>query len=171
MNFVALKLKALTGFNIDTSTWGVIKSLLYVIGTWIATNLAMIGIDHKLLTAVGILMILDFFSGIWKVRRLGEKPTSSKASDGALKKMVLLLIPIIPAFFLWRFGIKTEMIFRGFFFIVGLAEVYSIWQNCYSAAKREKIDEYDSFTAIMKWLGNLIFKMLKKKLDDEDPKV
>ncbi len=171
MRYAVLKFEMLTGLKIDTSTWGVIKSMLYVVAAWISAKLTLIGIDHKLIIGISVLMVLDFITGIWKTIRIKAKPTSKQASDGALKKIILLFLPIVVAFFFWLFGYQTAPIFRGFFFIVGLAEVYSIWQNCYSAAKREKIEEYDSFTAIMKAVGNFIFNGLKKKLEDiEKPK-
>lgn len=138
------------------------NTLVYVIYntivTAIATIMVYLDIDKEAFGLFATLLFIDYITGIWKARTLGEKITSNKMKYGIISKFILIFIPIV-----FAIGTKAlhqqgdSVLFVGLNILV-LSEVYSILGNIYTVRTKEELPEVDAVAAI----GQAIRKKLTK---------
>lgn len=135
-----------------------IKIILNTATIGIAGILTYLGLDQEIFTALGWLLFIDYFTGVWKAKTLGHTISSNKMKYGVVSKFSLMLIPFV--FALAAKAMDTNaanVLFVGMNILV-LSEVYSIIGNIYSIRTKEEMPEFDAVAA----LGHKIRKILIK---------
>jgi len=125
--------------------------------------LTYLGLDKEVFAALGWLLFIDYFTGVWKAKTLGHCITSNKMKYGVVSKFSLMLIPFVFAIAAKAIDADAgNVLFVGMNILV-LSEVYSIIGNIYSIRTKLELPEWDAVAA----LGHKIRKTLIK-LGGED---
>ncbi len=158
---------------IDTTTKGILKSLVYVFAgayAWIEGT----GLNPRIMTALAILMPLDMVLGVWKsivVKGL-KNPSSKVAKKGILVKVVVFVIPAVSGLIWWALDNKETAlrVVNVQLAALMIAEGYSNIGNAYTIYTGEVLSEFDAFTFMFKRIGGNIRKLLDKIIGSDDEK-
>ena len=126
--------------------------------------LAYLEISQEPFTLFAVLLILDYFTGVWKAKNLCISITSSKMKYGIISKLSLLLIPITIAIGAKAVGADSHYVLISGMYILIFSEVYSIIGNIYSIRTKDELPEYDAVAMI----GKKIRQYLILKSGDKD---
>lgn len=154
--------------NIDTSFWGYLKCLVYIIGVAIGASLDYIGVEKILVYTLTGLMMADWVTGVLKSWKLGYTITSKRSNKGIIGKLCLLVIPIAIAITLKAINIPIGITIRGCFTLLLIAELYSLLGNCYCIYTGEDEKEWDAVSAVLKYIRNTIFSLLKRIMKEKE---
>lgn len=129
--------------------------------------LTYLGLDKEVFAALGWLLFIDYFTGVWKAKTLGHCITSNKMKYGVVSKFSLMLIPFV--FALAAKAMDTNagnVLFIGMNILV-LSEVYSIIGNVYSIRTKEELPEWDAVAALGHKIRKILIKWGGEDFDDK----
>lgn len=122
--------------------------------------LAYLNIAEEPFLIFGVLLVIDYLTGIAKARALGQSITSNKMKYGFASKGSLLLLPIVIALGIKAVGGDSHYVLLAGMNILIISEVYSIIGNIYSLGKKEEFPEYDALAMIGKIIRNFLLKIV-----------
>lgn len=154
--------------QVDTSFWGFVKAVFYIIGALIGASLDYAEIERSLLATLTILMFADWVTGLLKAWKLKIDITSKRSNKGVIEKICLLAIPIAIAFTFKTVGIEMSMTIKSAFTMLIVAELYSLVGNCYCIYTGVDEKEFDAVTAVLKFIRGSVFKVLRNFMKDKD---
>lgn len=154
--------------HIDTSFWGYIKCLVYIIGVTIGASLNYIGVEKVLVYTLTGLMMADWVTGILKAWKLGYSITSKRSNKGIIEKLCLLIIPIAIAVTLKAVNVPIGITIRSCFTLLLIAELYSLVGNCYCIYSGNEEKEWDAVSAVLKFIRNTISTFLKRVIKEKE---
>lgn len=136
-----------------------IKFLFNFIGFSLSAFMAYIGLDSNVFLLFGMLLMIDYITGVWKAGRLGHTITSNKMKYGVISKMSLILIPLTLAICAKIIGADFKYVLDTGMMILVLSEFYSIIGNIYSIRTKDELPEYDVVAALGKKIRNILLRM------------
>lgn len=110
------------------------------------------------------LMFVDFMTGLGKAWKIKDPVTSHKITEGAMKKIFMLLMIASLCGFLFGIGLDPFPAFNFFVPILLAAEFYSIIQNVYAFRTGELLPEYDVISVLLKKIGEFVVQFLKNSI-------
>ncbi|NTW30825.1 MAG: hypothetical protein HGA33_06090 [Candidatus Moranbacteria bacterium] len=136
-------------------------------GLYIPAFLIAIGLPDQMawsMTALTVLMIVDFFTGISAAARVDgiRSITSKKMTAGALAKMLILMIPLVLIVAGKGIGVDFEGYTQGAISILILAEAYSNLGNIQSFRTGKRVAEIDAVSIILKKIRAMVVSALEK---------
>lgn len=139
-----------------------LKYAWYVVFIWVFEYL---NIPTQQLWFLGILMLIDFISGLMKQYSLDPKEiTSHKAWLWAVKKLWTFLVILSLWIFFKAYWIDAKEYLKWVLSIFIWAETYSIIQNIYVMRTGKIIREYDAISIVLKKIWEVIIKMIESFL-------
>ena len=152
--------------KIDTSFWGYLKAIGYLIVcgySWVNSK----GIEARVLAILLAFMCLDVLLGWIKasvVKKL-ENPTSQKAKKGLLGKLIMFVIPVVCGL-IWSIFDKEGAlrIVNTMIVALAVAEGYSVIANASIIYTGESLSEFDAVSFVFKKVGLLIKNLLTQLL-------
>jgi len=112
-------------------------------------------IPQEQITILGILMIIDFATGVGKQFRIDRrKITSHAAWIGGIKKIATLIAVFSIALIFKGIGLNGDTVIAGTLAIFIMAEGYSIIQNVYAIRTGKVLPEFDAISLVLKSLGD-----------------
>jgi phage-related holin len=158
--------------KLDTGPLGFVMSLGYAFATiaalYLEKVLGSLGLSVYTIGLYAFLMAIDFITGIWKARRLGEVISSQAAKEGFYEKAVTILCLVTMAAVLKVAGVNSASLVNVFMTIGALIEAYSIFGNLISIRTRLPVAEQDALTYVMRSARKKLFDWLKKLLKTDD---
>lgn len=146
------------------------KTAGYVGSIWIFEYL---DIPQSQVAILGILMLLDFVSGIGKQYAIDPRGiTSHRAWLGAMKKAGTFVALFTVALVLKSFEMDADGYVKGLLGIFIAAEGYSIIQNIYAVRTGTVLPEFDAVSIVLKMVSEKIKTFIEKGLANdriEDP--
>lgn len=137
---------------------------------WYALAIAMfewLNIKDTQLIILTILMLVDFAVWIgWRLRINKKEVTSHKAWLWIFKKVSTLVLILSFALMFKGIWIDGTFYINWVLAIFIMAETYSILQNIHTIRTGEIHTEYDVVSKIIKWIWELIVKMIDRKIND-----
>lgn len=144
------------------------------------------GINYDTTLVLVVLMIIDTIFGIWKSYRKWkilpkEKYNNWKIKnnrfstrtmiDGIMKKLWVVMIPIIFAISLWSLWVtnNASIVILWLTRILISAELVSVFQNLYIFLTGDDIEEFDAIWSVLRTTKDLsieIFRSIKNKWVD-----
>lgn len=123
--------------------------------------LSYLKIDAEDFMILGILLLIDFFSGIAKAIVMKEQITHSRAVAGILSKLLILVIPIVLAFM--SIGINQDISSYINYAISALiiAETYSIIENFYIIRTKNNSDKIDLVSFVIRGIRTFLEKIFQ----------
>lgn len=150
---------------------GVLMSFGYVLATaatlYLQKVMGALGLSVVTISIYAVLMVIDFMTGMWKARRLGQPITSKLAKEGFYEKAVAILGLVTMALVLKLAGVNSATLVNVFMTIGALIEAYSIFGNLISIRTREPIAEQDAMTFVMTTARKRIYSYIKRLTKDE----
>lgn len=113
------------------------------------------------MSILGLLLMIDYISGITKAFVIGEQIKSKRAIAGILSKLMVLTIPLVLAFMAKGIGIDAKGYVSYAIDLLIVAETYSIIGNIYSIKTGEKVQEIDAISIIIRALSRFLQKLLE----------
>ena len=126
--------------------------------TALAVFFNYIGLDKEIISLYGLLLGIDYVTGLLKAYRLKQHIKSNIMKYGILSKLVLLLIPITLLITSKIVGIDFNEMVKISLNILAISELYSIIGNLYSVRTAKELPEYD----VLALLGGKIKDFLMK---------
>lgn len=135
----------------------------------VACVFAYLGIETEWFAILTVLLILDFLTGITKAFFINERITSKRMWLGSVKKLILLIVPIVVALMFKVTGINWDKMMLWFIGILCVAEWYSIFANVVMIRTGQRYNEFDAVTFVLKKITDYIQSKLDKWMDDLTP--
>lgn len=148
-------------YHIDNSFWGWTKAAFAILAMILGMAIDYIGVERALVYTLTALMVIDWFTGILKSRKLKIAVTSKRGSKGLLEKFALMIIPISIGITLKVIGIPIGITIKATFSLFCIMELYSLIGNCYCIYTGEPEKEYDATSALIKWIRQTILNVFK----------
>lgn len=126
---------------------------------------AWLDIDCNVFIAFGVLIVIDYLTGLGKAYQLGHSITSNKMKYGIVSKLALVTVPITLAVAAKGLDKDADILLTASMSILIISEVYSIIGNYYSMTTGEEMPEYDAVAAIAKKLRTALIRMEGDKDD------
>lgn len=115
------------------------------------------------MTLLGILLIIDYFTGIAKVYVIDKKDLKSyKAIAGVIAKSSILLIPLVLSIAAKQVGYDMGLFTDSIISMLILAETFSIIGNIRSIHTRKKVEEIDAISFVLNKISTVFEALLKK---------
>lgn len=152
------------------STQLYMKALMPCIYVTAACIFAYLGIETEWFAILTVLLVLDFFTWVIKARFINEKITSKRMRLGSIKKLILLIVPIVVALMFKATGVNWDKVLLGFIGILCVAEWYSIFANVVMIRTGQRYNEFDAVTFVLKKVADYIQSRLDKRMDLSPPK-
>lgn len=129
----------------------VIKNLLYI-------PAALAGISMENYSILGILLIIDVFTGVWRSAVIsgGDSVTSWKGINGLISKFLVLLIPLVVAYMGHGIGIDLNAMVGSALGILITATGYSIIGNIYGIRTGKAVREFDAVRFLLLQVEKLL---------------
>lgn len=134
------------------------KLAFFALLSVIAAFLAYIGIDEKSFSIFLVLLIMDYITGLFKARAVGERITSNKMKYGIASKLSLLLVPIVLGLGATALNQQEEVskiLYWGISVLI-LSEVYSVIGNISAIRTGVELPEIDVISNIAKKIRHFI---------------
>lgn len=122
--------------------------------------LTWLKLPHEALFILGILLALDYVTGILKVFVLKGTLRSYRAIAGLVAKASILFLIFALAFMAKALHLNFEMYLSFFISALIISETYSIFGNGYSIHTREEIAEFDAVAMVLKKVRGAIERVL-----------
>ena len=135
-----------------------VKVMFNVLIISIGTFMAYIGIDKEAFTLFGVLLFIDYFTGLLKANSINQTISSNKMKYGIVSKLSLLVIPIMIGVASRAIDTDLSMIEYSSINIMVLSEMYSIIGNIYSIRTKEELPEWEVISIIGKNIRNFLIK-------------
>jgi phage-related holin len=147
---------------IDTTDIGMIKSAGYGIATALGIFFGISGVKQEVLNGLIVLMLIDTATGVLKYLRVSPKEVKSKTfSEGVIKKLIALFIPLTIGILMKTVGLKSDIMLTAVFLILCLNEAYSTLNNLHSAYDRKLYEEYDAVSALLKFTKDNLYNRIR----------
>jgi phage-related holin len=121
-----------------------------------------LGIPSSQITILGILMVIDFATGVGKQFRIDRRNITSHAAwMGAMKKVATILALLSIALMFKGLEIEANGYIKAILGILIMAECYSIIQNVYAIRTGVCLPEFDAISILLKSFGDFIQKRIE----------
>lgn len=154
---------------ISFSACGAIKTMIYALSAALFGTMSFLSQKTSAplwaVQAIVFAMIADTLTGIIAASRCGEKIKSMIGIAGLLEKLYLLIVIGMVGFVLRFVGLPAAPAATGAMGVLFAFEGLSIIGNIQSARKRERVEEQDAMTVILKLLRSLFSRLIKKVLN------
>ncbi len=162
--------------EISEADIGLLKYVWIICSACIAYVCNFLGLELEAMLAYGILLLVDYFLGIFRVIVMKEVVSSHKMLAGILSKASLWIIPFILALVFKIIPIENlRALIVMFLYMFVLSELYSILNNIRTIkTQKKKLPEIDIFNIIATMIRNKIisladrFKMTDNSEDKDD---
>ena len=131
-------------------------------------------LTYENLMILGILMSIDFFTGMVKGLALYKKIDSHKATVGALKKAFIFSTPSIIGLMGGGTGMDTSAVEFGLYTMLVIGEVISIFENILIIHTRQVFKKFDIYSLAANKVLVFLEKILKPQNfenGDKDDKI
>lgn len=137
----------------------VATKIIFNMGNLSVSSLMLyLGIDGEAFALFSVLLLIDYFTGIWKAKALKQSITSNKMKYGIISKLSLIMVPVTLAIGAKAVGADFSSVLSVGMNILVLSEVYSIIGNIYSIRTKQELPEYDAVALIGKKLRTILIK-------------
>lgn len=161
----AMQYKKFSQMPIDTTHIGLIKSAGYGVAAVLGGFFGITGVKFAILESLAGLMVLDTLTGVIKWMSIDKQKVKSKGlSEGIMKKIIALFIPLTIGLLSKAMGWQPDVLLTSTFLVLCLSEAYSIIGNLYSAVTKNPAEEFDAISAILKFLKDSLFRFLQSGL-------
>ncbi len=124
--------------------------------------LSYLNIPFESLAILGVLLGIDYATGIMKSIATKEELTSCRAISGIMAKGSLLLLVLSVALMAKGIGVDYSNYMKLMLSALIIAETYSISGNVYSIITREPIKETDAISTVLRRIRGTIEALLIK---------
>lgn len=147
--------------NLTASAIVAIKNIGYI-GAF-AMGAHYLGISNESITILGVVLIIDIFTGILKAGIVvgWRSITSARLAAGVISKLLLLFVPITVALGGKGSGVDMSQIAQGAISVLILAQVYSIIGNIHAVQIHDNKNEFDAVGFLLLQLRNVLEKAFK----------
>jgi len=131
------------------------KVVYNLLATSLSAFMVYLGIDSEVFTIFGFLILIDFVTGVYKAKTIGEHISSHRAKYGIISKLSLVFVPLVLALGAKALGQDSKnLLFVGLNLLV-ISEVYSIIGNIYTIRTTKELPEWDVIALIGKRIRNM----------------
>ena len=122
-----------------------------------------LNLSWESMTLLGILLGIDYITGISKVYVINRKNLKSyKAIAGIITKVSILLIPVVLSIAAKQIGYDMVIFTDTIISMLVLAETYSIIGNIRSIHQKKEVEEVDAISIVLKKINIVVEALLKK---------
>lgn len=141
----------------------IIKNLGYI-------PAVLIGLSSESYAILALFMVIDTIIGIIKAYVLygGRSIKSQKLTLGIVKKLTVLIVPLLLAWGGRGAGIDLTLIAQSAIGVLVLSELYSILGGIYSIRTKEEIHEFDAVSLFLRKMQTFIERLLKENEDKKE---
>lgn len=135
---------------------------------WGIAIFQFLGIPQMQIAILWVLMIFDFFTGVWKAYRLNKQEiTSHSAWLGAMKKVWTFILIFSLALVMKALELEPDWYIKTVISILIMSEFYSIIQNLYAMRTGKVIPEFDAISLLLKFIWEWVKNWLEKNLTNK----
>ena len=135
-------------------------NLMLLVCAWV---LHKTGLPIEQVSILGVLLALDYFTGIGKSLVIGRPVTSRIGWVGLLSKTSILIIPLVLALMAKGVGIEFVGFVEYSISLLILNESYSVLANIYAIKEKKELPEWSVIELILRKIQEAAESLLEKK--------
>jgi len=135
-----------------------LQSFFLTIASIFSGLLLYLNISEEIFSIFTYLIFIDFLTGIWAAKTIGESITSNKAKYGLISKFSLLLIPIVLAAAAKAVGQDASNFFDWGLGLLVFSEAYSVISNIVVIRTGNPLPEWDAIALLAKTIRERFIK-------------